>query len=59
ICVYAAADAVPFSPSPVPTQHQGLVVRGKDHHRVRAVNYDIAMPELPKGASFFDQQQSG
>ncbi|MGC6484624.1 MAG: phytanoyl-CoA dioxygenase family protein [Candidatus Puniceispirillales bacterium] len=59
ICVYAAADAVPLTPSPVPTKDQGLVVRGEDHGRVRAVNYDIPLPQLPKGASFFDQQKSG
>ena len=58
ICVYAAADAVPFTPSPVPTKDQGLVVRGEDHGRIRAIDYDIPMPELPKGASFFDQQKS-
>jgi ectoine hydroxylase-related dioxygenase (phytanoyl-CoA dioxygenase family) len=58
ICVYAAADAVAFTPSPVPTNDQGTVVRGQDHGRIRAINYDIPMPELPKGASFFDQQKT-
>lgn len=58
ICVYSAADAVPFTPSPVPTTYQGLVVRGEDHGRIRAIDYQILMPELPKGASFFDQQKS-
>ena len=56
ICVYSAVDAMPISPSPVPTRDQGRIVRGEDHGRVRAVGYDIPMPELPKGASFFDQQ---
>ena len=58
ICVYSAADAMPISPSPVPTKHQGQIVRGADHGRVRSTGYDIPMPQLPKGASFFDQQQS-
>ena len=58
ICVYSAADAMPISPSPVPTKHQGQIVRGTDHGRVRSTGYDIPMPQLPKGASFFDQQQS-
>ena len=58
ICVYSAVDAIPFSPSPVPTANQGMVVRGKDRGRVRAVDYDIPMPELPKGTSFFDQQKT-
>jgi len=56
ICVYSAADAMPISPSPVPTRDQGRMVRGQDHGRVRAVTYDMPMPELPRGASFFDQQ---
>jgi ectoine hydroxylase-related dioxygenase (phytanoyl-CoA dioxygenase family) len=56
ICVYSAVDAIPISPSPVPTRDQGRIVRGEDHGRVRAIGYDIPMPELPKGASFFDQQ---
>ena len=57
ICVYSAADAMPISPSPVPTKDQGMIVRGEDKGQVRAVPYDIPMPQLPKGASFFDQQQ--
>lgn len=58
ICVYSAADARPLTPSPVPTKDQGLVVRGADHGRIRSVDYDIPMPQLPDGASFFDQQKS-
>ncbi|MEK9962583.1 MAG: hypothetical protein VXB94_13550, partial [Rhodobiaceae bacterium] len=58
ICVYSAADAMPVSPSPVPTKNQGHIVRGEDHGRVRSSGFDIPMPELPKGASFFDQQQT-
>ena len=57
ICVYSAADAMPISPSPVPTKDQGMIVRGEDKGQVRAVPYDMPMPQLPKGASFFDQQQ--
>jgi len=59
ICVYSAADAMPISPSPVPTKDQGMIVRGEDKGLVRAVDYHIPMPQLPKGASFFDQQQKG
>jgi len=57
ICVYSAADAMPISPSPVPTKNQGMIVRGEDKGLVRSVDYHMPMPELPKGASFFDQQQ--
>ena len=58
ICVYAAADTVAFTPSPVPTNYQGMVVRGQDHWRIRTIDYCISMPELPEGASFFDQQKT-
>ena len=58
ICVYSAVDAIPFSPSPVPTSYQGMVVRGENHGRVRAVDYNIPLPQLPKGTSFFDQQKT-
>ena len=56
ICVYSAEDAVPCSPNPMPTKYQGLVVRGEKTNRVRAVPYDIELPQLPTTASFFDQQ---
>jgi len=58
ICVYAAGDALPCGPSPVPTVHQGLFVRGFDFGRVRSVPYEVDMPELPIGASFFSQQEA-
>jgi len=58
ICVYAAGDALPCGPSPVPTVHQGLFVRGFDSGRVRPVPYEVDMPELPIGASFFSQQEA-
>ena len=59
ICVYSAADAMPISPSPVPTAHQGMIVRGEDKGLVRSVDFHMPMPKLPEGASFFDQQQKG
>jgi ectoine hydroxylase-related dioxygenase (phytanoyl-CoA dioxygenase family) len=57
IMVFSAADAMALTPSPVPSKHQGVVVRGHDDGRVRSVSYDIERPELPKGASFFTQQK--
>ena len=56
IAVYSAEDALPCSPNPVPGEHQGLVVRGEASNRIRSSGYDIPMPQLPKTASFFDQQ---
>ena len=55
ICVYSAGDAHPCSRNPVPTEHQGLFVRGNDPYRIRSENYSIEIPEYPK-TSFFAQQ---
>lgn len=55
ISVYSAGDAVPCTPNPLPNRHEGLFVRGSNPHRVRAEDYDIEVPELPK-SSFFAQQ---
>ena len=56
ICVYSNEDALPVSPNPMPTKHQGLIVRGQPTGRVRSVPYEIQLPQLPTTASFFDQQ---
>jgi len=56
ITVYSAEDAVPCSPNPVPNRHQGEVVRGEASGHIRSTPFDIPMPQLPKAASFFDQQ---
>lgn len=56
IAVYSAEDALPLSPNPLPSRYAGEVVRGKRSNRVRCVNYEMELPEVPKSASFFDQQ---
>ncbi len=56
ICVYTAEDAVPLSPSPMPTKYEGLVVRGEKTNTVRSVPNRLELPQLPSTASFFDQQ---
>ena len=56
IAVYAAADAMPCSPNPVPCRHQGEIVRGVERHRVRGSGFELRLPQLPTSASFFDQQ---
>lgn len=56
ITVYAAADAVPLSPSPVPNHHEGLVVRGVDPGVVRSTSFRLRPAEFPNEASFFNQQ---
>jgi len=56
ISVYSAEDAVPYSPNPVPTKYEGLVVLGEKTNKVRSVPYEIELPQKPSTASFFDQQ---
>lgn len=56
ICVYAAADAVPLAPNPVPGRHNGMIVRGREPNRIRTTPFEMEVPEHPKGASFFVQQ---
>jgi ectoine hydroxylase-related dioxygenase (phytanoyl-CoA dioxygenase family) len=56
ICVYSAEDAVPLVPNPVPSQHEGLVVRGARTGRVRSKNFSLKLPQKPAQASFFSQQ---
>ena len=56
ICVYSAEDAVPYSPNPMPNEHEGMLVSGERTNQVRSVSYQITLPQLPSGASFFDQQ---
>ncbi len=59
ICVYSAEDAVPLSPNPMPHRYEGLIVRGQRTGRVRSAAFELELPELPSGASFFEQQADG
>ena len=56
ISVYSAEDAVAISPNPVPSRYEGQLVRGRRTGRVRSMDYELDLPQLPTGASFFDQQ---
>jgi hypothetical protein len=56
ICVYSAEDAVPLSPNPVPSHLAGSVVAGVATGRVRTIPFALQLPQLPKTASFFNQQ---
>ncbi len=51
-----AADAVPLTPSAVPSRYGNRIVRGADPGRVRSIAYEMEIPEIPAGASFFAQQ---
>ena len=55
ISVYSAGDAVPLTPNPVPSKHQGTFVRGEDTGQIRCEAYDVLKPQYPK-TSFFAQQ---
>lgn len=56
ICVYSAEDAVPLSPNPLPSRHEGRIVHGTRSGRVRCVANELPLPQLPSTASFFGQQ---
>lgn len=56
ICVYSAEDALPLSPNPMPTEYEGIMVRGERTNRVRSIPFELELPQLPSTASFFDQQ---
>ena len=50
-------DAVPLTPNPVPTEHQGVFVAGSDKGTIRSEAYEVLRPQYPK-TSFFAQQSS-
>ncbi|MCB1741269.1 MAG: phytanoyl-CoA dioxygenase family protein [Gammaproteobacteria bacterium] len=56
ICVYSAADAVPLSPNPMPSRFEGRLLRGRASGRVRSQSFELELPELLTGTSFFEQQ---
>lgn len=56
ICVYSAEDAISYSPNPMPTKFEGLIVCGEKTNKVRSIPYEIELPQKPTTASFFDQQ---
>ena len=56
IAVYAAEDAVALSPNPLPSTHEGMIVRGERTGRVRSLPFDLQLPQRPTTGSFFNQQ---
>ncbi|WP_284736113.1 phytanoyl-CoA dioxygenase family protein [Dongia deserti] len=56
IAVYSAEDAIPLSPNPLPSKHEGLIVRGERTGRVRSVPFELKLPQRPSTGSFFNQQ---
>ena len=56
ICEYTAEDCYPLHPNHIPSTYMYEIVRGKATGRVRCSEYEMAIPEMPSGASFFEQQ---
>jgi len=56
ICEYRAEDSKPLQVNHIPSIYQGEVVRGERSNRVRCSSYEMEFPEVPTGASFFNQQ---
>jgi len=56
ISEYRAEDSKPLQVNHLPSPHDGEVVRGERTNRVRCSSYEMEYPEVPTGASFFEQQ---
>ncbi len=56
IAEYRAEDSISLSPQSLPSIYDGEVVRGERTGRIRTTPFEMFEPEIPKGASFFEQQ---
>jgi len=56
IIEYTAEDSYPLQSNHIPSQYMYDVVRGECTGRARCSEYNMAIPEMPTGASFFEQQ---
>jgi len=56
IAEYRSDDAVPLSVNHLPSVYEGELVRGERSGRIRTSSFEMAIPEVPTGASFFEQQ---
>jgi phytanoyl-CoA hydroxylase len=57
IATYYAEDAIELSPNHLPSRLTHELVRGEPSGRVRCTNYEMEIPAVPKGTSFFGQQE--
>ncbi len=57
ICDYVAADAVPLTPTMVPSVHTGRIVRGRPSRTARLRAGSVELPQRYEENSFFDVQQ--
>jgi phytanoyl-CoA hydroxylase len=56
ICEYCAEDSYPLQVNHIPSAYMHEIVRGSNSNRVRCSDYQMLFPEVPSGASFFEQQ---
>ncbi|MGC1487401.1 MAG: phytanoyl-CoA dioxygenase family protein [Albidovulum sp.] len=56
IATYYAEDAIELSPNHLPSTLTHELVRGEASGRVRCTSYEMQLPEVPTGTSFFAQQ---
>jgi hypothetical protein len=56
IATLTAVDAIPLVPCALPSIHAGRSVHGNDPGHIRSIAFDMKNPEIPAGASFFNQQ---
>ena len=57
ISTYYAEDAIELSPNHLPSRFTHTLVRGEASGRVRCTPYEMELPAVPKGTSFFAQQE--
>ena len=56
IATYYAEDAIELSQNHLPSKLTHSIIRGESSGRVRCSEYEMLIPEVPKGTSFFSQQ---
>ena len=57
ITTYYAEDAIELSPNHLPSRFTHALVRGEETGSVRCSPYAMQLPAVPKGTSFFAQQE--
>ena len=56
IATYYAEDAIELSQNHLPSRLTHSIIRGEASGKVRCSEYEMLIPEVPKGTSFFSQQ---
>ena len=56
IATYYAEDSIELSQNHLPSKLTHSIIRGEPSGKVRCSKYEMLIPEVPKGTSFFSQQ---